>query len=108
MSTPRGPKPTYNHAEVARLYMEGGRQPTSHVAQAMGVTRNVAAKRVKRVRELGLLPPAEKGHATWVEHHSVLAVAARGTVRQRQWTVCVECLTPWPCAAATPSPTASG
>lgn len=93
----RGPAPSYDHAEVARLYLAGGRQPTSFVAQHMGVSRNIAAKRVKRVRELGLLPPAERGHATWAEHHPVLAVAARGTKDQRQWTVCLSCLTRWPC-----------
>lgn len=52
-------------AEVAHryrtAYMAGSRSPTLDVAKAMGYSKSTAAKWVFRCRQMGLLPPTERG-----------------------------------------------
>jgi hypothetical protein len=52
--------------EIARLYNEAFRQhrpPTKAVAESLGITVAAAAKRVARIRRLGLLPTTQQGRA---------------------------------------------
>jgi transposase len=85
---------------VANIYEQAGldrKPPTLAVAKAFDVSKTAAAKLVQRARERGYLPQTERGRATSPTHSPTVASIHRGTDQQRQWTVCQECLTMWPC-----------
>lgn len=88
---------TYDAAEVARLYREGGTTPTKHISETFGISKSAAAKRVSRCRLDGLLPATSRGNATLASHRPVTAIAALHSQAERRWTVCLKCLTSWPC-----------
>lgn len=58
------PKPPKFYQEVARAYLElavEGNRPAVELAEANGVPLSTAHRWVKRARELGFLPPGQKG-----------------------------------------------
>ncbi|MBK9180970.1 MAG: hypothetical protein IPM45_15660 [Acidimicrobiales bacterium] len=63
LDVPEGDELTRAAAVYRQAWRSGDPAPTRAVAEALGVGRNVAAKRVARCRRLGLLPPTERRRA---------------------------------------------
>lgn len=84
-------------ARVASIYGDAeqhGRAPTAAVAVELGVNRRTAGRLVAAARDVGRLPRIDEPR----RHVAATAIVYRGTPRQREWQVCGECLTAWPCA----------
>ena len=52
-------------ADVYILAVTEGRWATIAVAEALGISRTAAAKRVQRARNAGLIPPTVQGKGGW-------------------------------------------
>ena len=84
-------------SEVARVYLAAPRHPTKAVAEYLGITHHMAAKRVQACRREGLLPPTTKGASG--RYGKGLHVARPFVSHDHARTVvlCDLCLVKWPC-----------
>jgi hypothetical protein len=75
------------------------RRPTAATAEAMGITKSAAAKRIARARQADLLPPTSQGRRRQCAGpHQPLT--ARWCDASESWLACQFCRAPWPCASS--------
>ena len=90
---------------VARVYLAAPKWPTKAVAEALGCTHDMAAKRVQAARRAGLLPPTTIGsHGKFGKGlHVPRRFTTDDAERSVKVSLCDTCHVPWPCPEAEPA-----
>ena len=94
--------------DIAAVWLEhwdptarGFGAPTQAVADHWGVVRPTGDRWVRHARAAGLLPASTSASVLGKHHPARARLTSEQSVN---FTVCRECLTPWPCPTAPESP----